>query len=96
MSKTKISYADVIDFFENADFDLASLTHQLVSNKLDERVSKREAAGERMKKARAGRKPKGEVAVATEAAATPIAQTSEQAPAQAQTQANRRPHAVSA
>lgn len=93
MSKTKISYADVIDFFENADFDLASLTHQLVSNKLDERVSKREAAGERMKKARAGRKPKGEVAVATEAAATPIpAQTGEQP----STQANRRPHAVSA
>lgn len=56
---TKISYEDVINFFEGADLDLANLTHQLATAKLNSRIEKREALGERLSKARKARKPKG-------------------------------------
>ena len=80
MAKTNVSYEDVINFFEDADLDLANLTHQLVTGKLNARIEKRQAVGERMSKARKSRKPKGQdgqvnVETVTEVPATPVQST---------------------
>jgi hypothetical protein len=91
---TKINYEDVIDFFEGADLDLANLTHQLVTGKLNSRIEKREALGERLSKARKARKPKGQDGqAATEA--TPTAATEPVAEGE-QHRGPGRPRAVSA
>jgi hypothetical protein len=62
MAKTKVSYQDVIDFFEDSDLDLANLTHQLATAKLNNRIEKKQEIGERLTKARKARKPRGEAA----------------------------------
>lgn len=63
MAKEKVSYSAVVAFFEDADLDLATLVYQLAGTKLEARSDAKSEFRERMKKARAGRKPKNQDAV---------------------------------
>lgn len=64
----KVTAREVISFFEDADFELASLVLEFGNKEVGERAEKRAAAGQRMAKARAGR-GKGKKAAASAPAA---------------------------
>ncbi len=69
MPANKVTGRDVINFFNSADLELASLVLEFATKSVGEREEKAGAIRENLKKARAARKPKGEVAT-TEVAAT--------------------------
>lgn len=97
MAKTKVNYEDVIEFFEDADIDLANLTHQLVTSRLNARIEKRQEIGERLSKARKARKPKTEGTQAGEAVATAVANEPVSQPTEAtEHRGPGRPRAISA
>ena len=61
---SKVTAREVINFFEDADFELASLVLEFGNKEVGERAEKRQEAGQRMAKARAGR-GKGKKAAAS-------------------------------
>jgi hypothetical protein len=68
MSEVKVTAHDVISFFETADLDLAALAFQVSGDKLTARKAGKQEVRERLKKARAARKPKVVAGTGAEAA----------------------------
>lgn len=63
----RITAMDVIEYFKNADLEVAELALHVATSTVNEKVAKRAAASDRMAKARAGRKPRGARAAAAQA-----------------------------
>jgi hypothetical protein len=91
----KVTYKEVIQFFKDSDFELASLVLDFSSKEVEARSEKRSAAAERMAKARAGR-GKGKRSKAAVVEAPEIVQPATPAPAPVAQLAGQRAHRVPA
>lgn len=59
----KVTHKEVIEFFKTADRDLAELTLEIADTAVKTRVATGEKISQNLKKARAARKPKAQVAI---------------------------------